>query len=116
MLEEMTYNPYLPLWFRMKVHNTLARAVDEDHIASEHLEAAERLMLKSWSAGQKALNNSAYMDQIRQELDAESSEEEELTGEEELADEEFEDEGELENEEEPADVEALLEYEKATAE
>ena len=41
VLEEMTYDTNLTLWFRLQVHQLLAEAVSELSIAKEHLASAE---------------------------------------------------------------------------
>ena len=54
MLEAMTYEANLPLYFHLQVHRLLADAVDEIPIAREHLaraEAAYAEIIERWPEG-----------------------------------------------------------------
>ena len=54
ILEEMTYDPDLTLWFQLQVHFLLAEAVDEVFPAKEHLATAEIAyaeILQRWPEG-----------------------------------------------------------------
>ncbi|KAK3702845.1 hypothetical protein LTR37_014829 [Vermiconidia calcicola] len=102
MLEEMTYDPHLPLWDRLKTHNCLASAISAVPIAREHLSAAESAYMEIYERFPEARERlQVYredMDETAQELDL--AEQDELEAQDELAD-EGEQEGEEEQLEEP---------------
>ena len=80
MLEAMTYDANLPLWFHLQVHRLLADAVDEISIARDHLaraEAAYAEIIERWpegTPGQEKLHDRLKlfrtdMDDIKREVD-----------------------------------------------